>query len=86
MMELSAYELSLIAGGFGIAGTLLGSLVTYRLSIKLTNIQATHAIELSERNAREIACAKLRSAFATALGMIYVTRHHGTHNPPDVAS
>ncbi len=85
-MEPTAYELSWVAGGFGIAGTLLGALVTYRLSIRLTEIQANHSIALSDRNSKSAACAKLRAAFATALGMIYIARHHGTHDRPNVAN
>ena len=84
-MELTAYELAWVAGGFGIAGTLLGVLLTYRLSIRLTKIQAAQAIELSERNSKSVACAKFRAAFATGLGMIYIARHHGTHDAPKVA-
>jgi len=37
-MNLTAYEIALIAGGFGIVGTLLGTWITYRFSNTLIHI------------------------------------------------
>lgn len=63
-MELSAYELALVAGGFGIAGTLIGVLGAYRLSIKLADRQFQHAREIARVESRHIAARALVEAFA----------------------
>jgi hypothetical protein len=39
---------------------------------------------IAYRNAHAVAVAKLRAAFSPALSMIYVARHHGTHDKPPV--
>ena len=85
--ELSAYTLAAIAGGFGIAGTLLGAVVTYRLAIKLADAQAAHARALAEKQALIVARDKLHAAFAPTLGKIYLMQNHGsTHNRPQADS
>lgn len=84
-MELTAYDLALVAGGIGIAGTLIGVLGTYWLAIKLAEAQAAHAEHQAEINALRDAKAKLRAAFAPALANIYLARHHGTHDTPVVS-
>lgn len=71
-MEINAYTLSVIAGGFTIVGALIGALSAYWLSIRLERDKE-----------RRAACAKLRAAFAPALAMIYLARHHGPDDPPD---
>lgn len=57
---------ALIGGFFTIIGTLLG----YRLSLKTAATQAKHAETLADRNARRIAGAKLRAAFAPEISAI----------------
>jgi len=42
------------------------------------------ARNISDRNVYATACAKLHSAFAPALAIIYIARHHGTHDRPPV--
>lgn len=42
------------------------------------------ARNISDRNAYATARAKLHSAFAPALAIIYIARHHGTHDCPPV--
>lgn len=71
-MEIDAYTLVIITGGFTVLGALIGALSAYWLS--------THLEQFKEHRA---ACAKLRAAFAPALAMIYLARHHGTHDRPD---
>ena len=55
-----------------IVGALIGAWITYRFSLGLVTKQ--NAIE---------AAAKFRAAFAPTLAMVYLARHHGTHNRPD---
>ena len=83
-MQLTAYEIALIAGGFGIVGALLGALLSYRCAIKLANINAANAARQAETNALRDARAMFRAAFAPALAEIYLARHHGTHDTPIV--
>lgn len=72
-MEIDAYGLSVIAGGFTVVGALIGTLAGYWL--------ATHLERFKERRA---ACAKLRTAFAPALGQIYLAQNHGDHDRPSI--
>lgn len=82
---LTAYDLALVSGGFGIAGALLGAVVTYRLAIKLTDAQAAHARALADRQAFIAARDRLRAAFAPTLGQIYLAQNHGsTHERPSI--
>ena len=85
-MQLTAYEIALIAGGFGIVGALLGALLSYRFAIKLANINAANAAKQAETNAIRDARAKFRAAFAPAIAQIYLARHHGTHDTPIVGN
>lgn len=71
-MIISPYELAIIAGGFTVIAALISVLAAHRLKIHLEFIKRQQAMK-----------AKLRSAFAPALAMIYLSRHHGTHNRPD---
>ena len=83
--ELSAYVVAVISGLLGIAGTLLGTWVTYRLAINLTNAQAANARALAERQALIAARDKLNGVFAPALGQIFLAQNHGsTHETPEV--
>ena len=69
-MELSAYDLALIAGGLGIAGTLVGVLGAYRLSIKLADRQFSHLREISRLEAWRAAAKEFRQAFANDLAVL----------------
>ena len=46
-------------------------------------ISRKSAIDLMQRQEFNKAAAKLRASFAPALAMIYLARHHGTHDRPD---
>lgn len=61
-MEVGAYEIALIGVGGTVVGALLGALITYRLSLKLADI-----------NARREANRRLIAAFHTELSDIYPT-------------
>ena len=74
-MELSAYEIALIGGAFTVLGALIGVLAAYWLT--------THLEQFKERR---MASRALRSAFAPALAIIYLGRHHGTHDRPQVGN
>ena len=74
-MNTSAYEIALIGGAFTVLGALIGALVGYWLSRLL-----------AERYAFIAACAKLRAAFAPALGQIYLAQNHGNHDRPPIDS
>jgi hypothetical protein len=58
-MNLATYDIALIAGGFGIAGTLLGALINHILSF-----------DRSRRDAKRFAGLKLREAFAPELARL----------------
>jgi hypothetical protein len=58
-MNLSSYDLALIAGAFTVLGALIGSLVTYWLSL-----------QLAKAHARMEAGHRLREAFAPEIAMI----------------
>ena len=47
---LTAYDIALIAGGFGIAGTLIGVLCTYHFANRLANTNAANAARQAEIN------------------------------------
>lgn len=72
-MEIDVYGLSVIAGGFTVVGALIGALAGYWL--------ATHLERFKERR---VASAKLRAAFAPALGQIYLAQNHGDHDRPSI--
>lgn len=55
-----------------ILGALVGAWITYRFSLGLVSKQ--NSINAS---------AKFRATFAPTLAMIYLARHHGTHDRPD---
>ena len=58
-MELTAFEIALIAGGFGITGTLLGALINHYLSLGR-----------SRHDAKRFAGFRLREAFAPELAKL----------------
>lgn len=58
-MDLSPHELAVIAGAFTILGALIGSIVTYWLSL-----------QLAKAHARLEAGRRLREAFASEIAMI----------------
>ncbi len=59
-MNLTAYELSLIAGGFGIVGAILGAYIGYYFSIQLINRQDFNKAAAEFRNAfiNQLNCLK----------------------------
>lgn len=65
-MNLSAFEIALIAGGFAIVGTLLGAWITYRLSEKLVQKNHTNAIELIHITEFNKAAIEFHCAFLEA--------------------
>jgi hypothetical protein len=69
-MELSAYEIALISGGFGIAGTLIGVLGTYRLSLQLAEKQFSHLREISKIDAWHVAANSFTVAFSEELARL----------------
>ncbi len=83
-MQLTAYEIALISGGFGIVGALLGSILSYRFATKLAITHASNAARQAEVNALRDAKAKLRAAFAPALAQIYLAQKHGDHDRPSI--
>lgn len=73
-MEINAYTLAVIAGGFTVVGALIGAISAYWLS--------THLEQIKDHRA---ACAKLRSAFAPVLAQLDLGRKHNTtHDAPDI--
>lgn len=67
-MNLSASEIAYIAGGFTILGTLLGTFITYRFALRLSNLSA-----------QRLAKIKLREAFIPTLSQI---RHPDKNSLP----
>ena len=63
-MNVSVYEIALIAGGFTIIGTLLGAWLGYRFSLSLANV-----------NERRKAAMKLRGAFKDELLALNPAKH-----------
>lgn len=61
---MTDYEIALIAGGFGIAGTLLGVFFTYRLSLKVADQQFQHLKVVSKLDARHVAEQNFVAAFS----------------------
>lgn len=69
-MELTAYELALVAGGFGIAGTLIGVLGAYRLSIKHADRQFEHLRDISRLDAWHASARQFVASFSDELAVL----------------
>lgn len=69
-MELDAYILALVAGMFGIAGTVLGAVLTYRLSLRLVERQFKHLREVSKIDAWHVAAQEFVSAFSREIAIL----------------
>jgi hypothetical protein len=66
-LNLSAYEIVIIAGGFTIIGALIGTWATYRLSINLIKRTHDNAVVLMQRQEFNKASAVFRIAFLPEL-------------------
>jgi hypothetical protein len=62
-LNLSPYEIALVAGGFGIIGALLGTWTTYRLSLKVSQRTHDDAIDLIQRQEFNKAASVFRDVF-----------------------
>ena len=69
-MELTAYKLALIAGGLGIAGTLIGVMGAYRLSLKVAEQQFLHLREIAKLDAWHVAAHEFVAAFSGDLATL----------------
>lgn len=74
-MELSAYEIALISGGFGIVGALLGVVISHRLALRVATVQFEDAIRLNRIAAIREAGNNLRFVFAQQLAAIKVDQN-----------
>lgn len=72
-MQISAFDLALIAGGFTIVGALIGAIAAYWL-----------AIHLEKNKEYRAACAAFRAAFTPTLAFIYIAKNYGDHDRPDI--
>ncbi len=62
-MNLTAYEIAVIGGGFAIAGTLIGAIVAYWLSVHLSSNQQ-----------RSVAAANFRAAFSIVISQMAIAQ------------
>lgn len=69
-MQLTAYEIALISGGFGITGALLGALASYRFALRVAGVNFENAIRLAQLGAHKEAANNLRAAFAPHLAAV----------------
>ena len=65
-------------------GALVGALITYWFAVKLIERQHANDLRLYTIETRRIAAATFRAAFAPTLAFIYIARHHGTYDRPDI--
>jgi len=65
-------------------GALVGAFITYRFALHLVERQHNLSKQLSNREARRLAAARFRAAFAPTQAFIYIAQKHGTHDRPDV--
>jgi hypothetical protein len=72
-MQLSPYEIALVAGGFTILGAILGSWLTFRFSLELSNI-----------NSIRLAGIRLRDAFSPELTKLQTSDALGITEIPDM--
>ena len=68
---MSGYEIALISGSLAIAGTLLGVIFTYRLSIKSADRQFEHLRAISKLDAWNIAAREFINSFASELASLH---------------
>ena len=67
---MTDYEVALISGAIAIAGTLLGVIFTYRLSIKSADRQFEHLRAISKLDAWNAAVHDFRDGFASELSAL----------------
>ena len=67
---MTDYEVALISGSLAIAGTLLGVIFTYRLSIKSANRQFKHLRAISKLDALNIASRQFVNSFGSELAAL----------------
>lgn len=72
MENITAYDLAIIAGGFTVVGALIGALVAYWLSIKLSDSQN-----------RAIASANFRAVFMPVVAQMKIEQKYGRTNEID---
>jgi len=73
MNNVTPYDIAIIGGSFTMVGAVIGAIIAYWLTKKLEVFKEHRA-----------ACAKLRAAFAPALGQIYLAQSHADHDRPSV--
>jgi hypothetical protein len=73
MEGVTAYDIAIIGGGFAVVGALVGGLVAYWFTV-----------QLEHRKLAQVARVEFRVAFAPTIAFIYIARHHGTHDRPDI--
>lgn len=67
---MSDYEIALITGGMGIAGTLAGAVVAYRLTLAVADKQFKHLQAISKLDAWHVAAREFIQAFTTELAVL----------------
>ena len=67
---MSDYEIALITGGMGIAGTLAGVIIAYRLTLKVADKQFKHLQAIAKIDAWHIAAGEFIAALAPDLKML----------------
>ena len=72
-MNISAYELALINGGFVIIGAFIGALFTYLFAISLSN-----------KKGRSVAAADLRAAFSPVLSQMALAQENPDIRKKDI--
>jgi hypothetical protein len=77
-MQLTAYEIALIAGGFGISGALLSALVSYRFALKIASTNFNNSLALFKISSHKEAASNLQSAFAPKLDEIKFSQAQST--------
>ena len=67
---MADYDIALISGAMGIAGTLLGVIFTHRLSMKSADRQFIHLQQISKIDAWHVAAQNFVSAFSEELATV----------------
>lgn len=73
-MQLTAYEIALISGGFGITGALLGAFLSYRFALRIARINLKNSIRLAQIGSYEEAANNLRAAFTPQLSIVRINQ------------